>query len=323
MTTQAGSVKSYHAHMSAIGFVRVWPGLHPAILRAGASVPYRMWTLIRSLDTAGSGVIGRDHLLRSLHLEGITKAHLRTAVAKQRAIFGHDAFFTVDVEHNRITYRSLEAIAAMLHAAPGRSAYILRPGIRSMEQFNASIYATWLHATGEAGRMISRAKLEEITGVSAQTLRRWEKAAGVEVTANVVELAEEDAEIAAEHITEDDRPHKAEAQPTGYIFRRGGRLYYRTVNQYAPQRIVTGNRGRAHKAAKAANRAAGGLSSDAAKKQDRIFFGPKHLSGRRQLVTGPSVHAQNIAGRQPTIRIQHGTADLWSFSRMKPAAWRF
>lgn len=322
-TTAAGQVKPYHDHMREIGYLRVWPGLHPAILRAGAAVPYRMWLLIRHHDADGRGVVDTRRFLKSLYLDGITRAHLRTADDKQRAIFGRDVFFTVDGD--RIHYRSLESVAAALAAAPGRSAYILKPGVRHLERFNALIYAAWIGA-GDGPKMVSRARLEEIFGVSGQTLRRWESIAGVDVTANVVEVAPADAEIAAQYITEDDRPHKAEARPAGYVFERDGRIYYRTVNTYR-SKYVSGRTGRAKKAAKAAHRAAAGLLSDAGETHDkrlRIFFDARRLNGRRHFVTGASVHAQaDAVGRQPAIRIQYGHADLWQFSRRKPAEWRF
>lgn len=349
MKTTTAGVKSYHEHMREIGFLRVWPGLHPAILRAGAAIPYRMWLLIRHHDADGRGVVDTRRFLKSLYLDGITRAHLRTADAKQRAIFGRDVFFTVDGD--RIHYRSLESVAAALAAAPSRSAYILKPGVRHLETFNAQIYAAWIGA-GDGPKMASRARLEEIFGVSGQTLRRWEGIAGVDVTFNVVEVKLADAEIAARYIVEDDRPHKAEAaspiiearlrlenatkaqpghaeaRPAGYVFERDGRIFYRTVNTYT-HKYVSGRTGRAKKAAKAAHRAAAGLLSDAGETHDkrlRIFFDARRLNGRRaeDFVTGASVHAQaDATGRQPAIRIQHGHAVLWQFSRSKPAEWRF
>lgn len=298
--------------------LRTYTELNRHAIKTGAVTVLRAWYILRFLDSDGRGVVDRQQFMDQLRLLGMSKAHLRHAQARQTALYGADAFFTVS--HDKIEYRSLEAVAERLMVAPGRSVYVPIDGCRSIEAFSASLYAAW-HSPEQ--RMISRERLEDLFGVSAQTLRRWERSARVNVEANVVELQDADAAVAAQYIAEDDRPHKQDADGGGYIFQRDGRTYYRTVNRYAGP-FTAGNRGRSRKATKRANYAAGGVLTGAAEKQNRIYFDARRLAGRRQLVTGASVHQVTDArGKVPVMRVQYGDAQVWRFSRMKPAEWRF
>lgn len=309
---------TWHAHMSASRNIRTFAELNRHAIKTGAVTVYRMWLILRWLDIDGSGVVDRRQFMAQLRLLGMSKAHLRTAQARQTALYGADVWWTS--HSDKIEYRSLEAVCERLQILPGRSVYVPVDGCRSIESFSAMLYAAW-HSP--ESRMISRERLEDLFGVTAQTLRRWERSARVNVEYNVVEILDGDHEAAARHIAEDDRPHKQDAEAAGYVFQRDGKTFYRTVNKYAGG-FTTGNRGRSRKASKRANYAAGGVLTGAAEKQDRIFFDARRLAGRRSFVTGASVHAvTDHRGAQPSMTVQYGDANVWQFSRMKPTEWRF
>ena len=326
----AGAQSWQHRRMRDSYNVRVHVELGRHAIKTGAVLPLRMWLLLRYLDADGRGVVGRQHFLDMLRFHGLSQAHLRTAVNRQRALYDADVFFTVS--HDKVEYRSLEAVCSALQVAPGRSVYLPVTFFRQLGTLTAHLYAAW-HSVSD-DRVISRATLTDLFGASPMQQWRWEKIAGVEKSPTVAPVAEEDMEAATRFFDADDRQHKEQDDAiSGFLFVRDGELWRRLPNRYTAY-YARGNQGRgrkaakvAHAAAKRASIAAGGLDDGAAKtqgdKRDRRYFEQRHWNSHKTLVRLPGVtdcyvRRLDDAGKPEVFRSRHGAAAVYQYSQRKP-----
>ncbi len=293
--------------------IRTYPDLSRTVIAGGLATVYRIWLILRSVDVGGSGIVGRDDFRAALLAAGLTPRHLITA----RRVDGSEGFFTVYPD--RIEYRSLEYVSLAMMTAPGRSVMIPHIALGSMEDFNAHLYATFFVKADGAGRMVSRDRLSELFGVSHETQRRWERIAGVDVTANMGSCASEDLDRAVAIIPKDDRLDHLDRLGNSYTFERDGVIYWRTVNGYASG-LRAGAVGNSRKVGKRVRAGLGGDIPGAATVQSkRVFFTQKSMPKRAWFVPG---HCYNTDGSTVNTRQRdhspEGEFSVWSWSNMRP-----
>ena len=319
---------------SVIADGRLYVKVHPEIGRVsvlrGLSLPFRIWTILRTLDGDGRGVVGHDAAMRALWFYGMDRWHVRRATKAQAAT--GVVFF--DVSPRKFTYSSIKAISAALGVIRAVAPVLVPTKVlRKLGTFNAATYAAWVRSVGgDDGLMMSRARLGELWGVSDQQLRKWEKSAGVKVTHNAVDLGLSE-QAAQNAIPRDDRLDERLGQC--YIFTRvdqagNERRFYQTVNTYYCGG-VTCPMGQTRKAAKAARapKSEAAENVPAAKRQRRVFFRAAFLkrrnwqystTGTALLETGEAItgsHRHRGRGADVVLGQRHKMA-VWRFSAMTP-----
>ena len=285
--------------------LRTYAELNRYTLSEGLTGPYRLWLIARALDPKGSGVISRASFLYTLERLGLSQRQFqRMATHPQIAVFLH-------ITQHKIEYRSLQVVCTALQVIPGRSVTITTASVASLETFRAYLYAAWI--AGQKRLLISRARLTALFNVSADTLRRWERTAGVVVTPNVVEVAPNDYEAATPHIPTDARRMYQLDDYCFYTWEYEGQLYYRTVNRYDAPTFQRGRTGNTRKIAKAlhplpADDHGGGTKA-------RVFFGKRDLPAGYQEKQGASLRS---SGRQ--VDLPQGHSALWRFRASRPVS---
>ena len=306
-------------------YVKVHPEIGRVSVLRGLSLPFRIWTILRTLDGDGRGVVGHDAAMRALWFYGMDRWHVRRAIKAQDAA-GVEFF---SVAPRKFTYTSITNVSMQLGVTRAVAPVLMPTGnLRKLSAFNAGVYAAWVGGTGGAdGLMMSRAKLGELWGVSDQQLRKWEKTAGVRVTHNVVDLGLSE-QAAQNAIPRDDRLDERLDQR--YIFTKvdqagNERRFYQTVNRYNFSGF-TCPMGQTRKAAKAARAPRSEAADDvpAARRQRRVFFRAAFLKRRdwQYSMTGTSLLEtdETITGQR---KYRGRGADVVLSRRHNLAVWRF
>src|SRR5215213_9682574 len=182
---------------ATVAHLRTYIELNAHVIAQGLDGVYRLWLLARSLDQEGRGVVSTQALLSAMQRFDLNRLHLRRAKLHPKST----SFFSF--HQSKIEYRSLEAVCLSLGVVPGRSVYIPTEAITSVEEFRATLYAAWI--AGHDELYISREKLSNRFHISPDTQRRWERLLGVEITANVVEVAPPDEQTAEPYLPRDHR----------------------------------------------------------------------------------------------------------------------
>lgn len=164
--------------------IRIYPDIVLASLQADMASLARIWLLAKHIDVEGKGVLRvanlRNNLTEktsSLFLYG--KRRLRTLLAK-----GNGIFWVLD-SHRRIWLRSYHKVARYFQI-PKLS---LRPVPIPLESLTNNIFTAraWFYASYHLGRgaaPISRAAIEQATGVDPQTQRKYEAKVGIDARFN-------------------------------------------------------------------------------------------------------------------------------------------
>ena len=286
--------------------LRTYIDLNAHLIAAGLDGPYRLWLLARALDPDGRGVVHLAALLATMQRFGLNRLHLRRVKLHPKA----NLFFSV--HPTKLAYRSLEAVCLALGVAPGRSIYIPAASIASTEAFRATLYAAWI--AGHDHLPISRAKLAGLFKTSQDTLRRWEKLAGVEVTYNVVEVLPQDEQAAQPHIPQDARLAPFDRLDRRYTWTYKGKTYYRTVNRYAAPHLARARLGNVRKVTRSVH-AANPDGDHGVGTRQRVFFTARTTPAHYQEQPGASLRDQGQA-----IALPQGVSTLWRFHSWRPTA---
>lgn len=143
------------------------------VVKKGLEDGYRLWLILRAQDGEGKGWIEKDKVAAMAGRFGIPARRLRKALSSP--------FFRIG--RRRVFLVGLGKIAEALGCRVGKPVWVDSECLFPLRRFRAALYAAWLAQKGE-GVMISRKRLEELWGRTRQTLRQWERLAGVEVKAN-------------------------------------------------------------------------------------------------------------------------------------------
>ena len=251
-------------------------------------------------------------LLQHLECAGLNSAHL--VRAKRHA--SSDVF--LEIHQHKIHYRSLKKVCVSLGVHPGRGIEIPFSSLSSLQEFKAALYAAWIATHDEL--YISRQRLTSLFGVSEDTLRRWEKRIGINVTYNVVKVHTADLEASQPYIPQDARLDQFDRLGQTYFWVYRGATYYRTVNQYQAHEFIRCRRGNTRKVAKAVNQAEIPVSDhgdgiDQSDQPNRVFFSNASTPQRYQERSGACMR-----GTTRSIRTPRGSSNLWAFSTLKPVS---
>jgi hypothetical protein len=166
--------------------IKSYPDLNLAAVKAGEAALYRVWLLARHYDAAGQGWVATAVFKRAL--TGPKSAWRVCSRQRLNQILGqgHGRYWTFEQNGARLRYRGAAALAELLSVErlTGAPVYLsFRIVVGKVAGFKASLYAAWHAGRGKEGdrrpRPVSRATLAEKAGVSARTLQRYDRQAGV------------------------------------------------------------------------------------------------------------------------------------------------
>ena len=293
---------------------KIYTELSREAIRNGQAAALRIWVALRTMDRTGCGIVGRKELRSFQRVYAVSDADLRYADSVSQNVF-----FTIHPHY--IEYRSLEFVCVALKVNPGRVHSIRLADLRTISRFKAACYSAWL--AGDAPKQISRAKLNELWNHGGDTLRRWERATGVAVVANVVELTPEQMGTATEpgpawqNIPRDDRPDQEGKTYTWTD--RHGRTFYQTVNSYQSFTPMA-PRGMVRKVTRRLNaqRQKGADSGGATVDVQRAFYDLRKEPANYQLTPGACLmFADQI------LTTDKGIHSVWSYSSSRPVSRAF
>jgi len=152
--------------------VKSYEGLNQEVLKRREVRAYRLWLLLRSLDSEGRGWVDFGKAQESFLRLGLSRRSFRDILRKG------EGFWWTRVR-GRIFYSGLEKVCLRLRVLPGRPVLIPLP--KRLSEFRALLHASFFVKE----KTISRRRLQELTGKSKTTLRRWEKLTGVKIQPNL------------------------------------------------------------------------------------------------------------------------------------------
>lgn len=163
--------------------VTLLPDLFPAAHRAGEGTLLRVWLLARAVTTE-TYRIPQGTLLTAMqqHL-GVQARQAKNLLAQ-----GQQLWWRVDPKSNFVYLIGAKAVASRLQVEPSTASAVKLPfsKLAKLQVFYAACYAAYLqrYVRGLVAKPVARATLLTIFGVTRNTLRVWEKQAGVVVLAN-------------------------------------------------------------------------------------------------------------------------------------------
>lgn len=164
--------------------VRVYPDILLACLRNDVVSPARLWLIAKTLDSAGTGVLRVANLRKQ-----ITDKHNNHFICGKRRFRallaqGEGIFWERDT-HHRLWLRSYQKVAQRLNV----NRLSLRPVQIPLKALTTNIFTTraWFYASFHMGRgntPISRDAIDKITGIDAQTQRKYESETNIRASFN-------------------------------------------------------------------------------------------------------------------------------------------
>lgn len=172
----------------------------------GQSRQYWAWTVLRALDKDGHGWVAKEQAFASWPQSA---SNLRAILSS-----GEGDWWTTTPD--RVYYVSAYRAGYLLETTLGNPIYAEFSKCNTIGKFRAQCYAAFFARP----RMIGRARLQGLFGVSEQTLRNWERRAGISRSANIVKC-----------IPPADGTGVPDGRAGGVWF-SGGYMYYQAVNTY-------------------------------------------------------------------------------------------
>lgn len=213
--------------------VKVYSGLAASCLAQddgdGLLLCYRLWTVARAIDKAGRGWVTVQDIA------GVWPQSKRTI----RDVLNRPAggyFWTlvntgrgVPASKQKVYLKSLETASLNIGANIGTAFFLSFSEACSLKRFKAACYAVTFAARPEPV-IISRRKLCEKFNATRQTLRNYEKTAGVETSKNVGRMSESSyrAQLVKAWETGGACPERTRRD----VYHKGGHVYYQLPNSY-------------------------------------------------------------------------------------------
>lgn len=173
--------------------VKIYAGLAAACLAQddgdGLLLCYRMWTVARAIDKQGGGWITVQELVDAWPQSKRTIRDVLTRPAGQYFWTLYNTGRGTPANKQRVFLRGLETVCVNVGANTGASFWLSYTDTHTLKSFKAICYAASFAGRDEPV-IISRTKLSEKFGATRQTLRNYEKAAGVEISYNVGRMSE-------------------------------------------------------------------------------------------------------------------------------------
>jgi hypothetical protein len=163
--------------------VTLLPDLFPAAHRAGEGTLLRVWLLARAV-TPETYRIPQGTLLAAMQ----THLGMQARQAKNLLAQGNQLWWRVDPKSAFVYLIGAKAVASRLQVTASDAPAVKLPfaKLAKLQTFYAACYAAYMqrYVRGLVAKPVSRAQLLTIFGVTRNTLRVWEKQAGVVVLAN-------------------------------------------------------------------------------------------------------------------------------------------
>ena len=154
--------------------MKIHPDLAVLCLRDKRDREYRLWTLARELDAAGSGRVPLDRLI----VFASTLRGLSPGTVRRLLDVGDGTFWDRYTKNGRrwLQLRGLAKVCEALGVEKLRRDPVLLPDryARTLRAWRAALYSSQF--TGDWSKPISRRTLEELTGRSARTQRYYQAA---------------------------------------------------------------------------------------------------------------------------------------------------
>jgi hypothetical protein len=164
--------------------IKLLPDLFPAAHRAGEGDLLRVWLLARASVPAPGLRITRTALLAAIseHL------HVKPRHAHNLLVKGDGLWWRLDTKHDYVYLIGAKPIMLRLGGEPSDAPTVELDlaDLASLMHFYARCYAAYMqrYVHGDTSQMVSRDTLRHIFGVTRNTLRAWEREAGVLVLQN-------------------------------------------------------------------------------------------------------------------------------------------
>lgn len=172
------------ASQEVAGKIRLVPDLSAAAFRQKRIKELALWHCLRYLNTTGSGKIDEQRAIAGL--QGVF--HYSKSTIYQHLKLGEGVFWqTVHPGRNRIDLQSLSSVIRALSIGQLTNSHFVEVSVvefGSASKRKAQIYASIHHPQGIKLHPISRASIEDFTGISKQRQRRLEEIAHVRRFAN-------------------------------------------------------------------------------------------------------------------------------------------
>lgn len=164
--------------------VKLLPDIFPEAHRLGEGALLRVWYLARTVSTEHGYRIQRAVLIKDI----VQYLNVKERYANQLLENGDNLWWRLDSKNDLVYMLGAKALSARLNCAAS-NAPAVRMSIEHLahlKDFYATCYAAYMqrYVHGKQSEPVSRAKLMVIFGVTRNTLRRWEKEAGVIVIEN-------------------------------------------------------------------------------------------------------------------------------------------
>jgi len=146
--------------------VKSYEGLNREVLRRKEARQYRLWLLLRSQDLEGKGWVRYEEAQEAFLRLGLSRRSFRDTLRRGEGVWWKRVRLR---DLTQIRYTGLRRLCETFRTLPGRPVLIPLP--RKLSEFKSLLYASFFTKP----KVISRTRLQELTGRSKTTLRRWEK----------------------------------------------------------------------------------------------------------------------------------------------------
>ena len=164
--------------------VKVASGLAAYCLKHSLDLLLKWWTVIRLADPEGQGHSGIPDIKQIADELGV-RGRLRDILDQ-----GEGIFWVRSRDRQRVSYRGLERLCRELEVIPGGWYQIPPEALSSNAKWRAHLHAAWHSHHGQTP--ISRDAVEDDTGTSKRSQRRYEKSTGIQVRPNIKRLSPKD-----------------------------------------------------------------------------------------------------------------------------------
>ncbi|GAJ04848.1 unnamed protein product, partial [marine sediment metagenome] len=171
-------------------FVRLYPGLSVAALKAGLGKELALWYELRLLNSSGSSNPGQQWSSGRLVLDDVVAALVEhfdyTQSTAYRLLKGGDGKLW-DIYQtpwlpglSQVKIKGLEKVAEYLGTYPGRPVEVRAADFKgSRGNKTAQLYASFFKPDGVRAKPISRDSISAATGVKRRQQQRYDKVAGI------------------------------------------------------------------------------------------------------------------------------------------------
>lgn len=153
-------------------------------MRLKATSCLYMWYLLRANDPKGKGYVDYQQFFSFLKSIGLDRNTFYYATDNPCS----SVFYRVNKKAGIIEYNGIKNVAKQLNVKPGNTILLFLPLIKTLSDFKAYAYAGLFANKDNKSRIVSRNKIEVLTGRSRTTQIKYEKIANVEVTPNMASI---------------------------------------------------------------------------------------------------------------------------------------